>query len=392
MNFRTVALWKDIHEEEWDDWHWQLRHSIKSLEELGRILDLPLEMKEEIEEVTQYFPLSLTPYYLMVVKDAIDNKGLEATLPLIRTILPTIEEIKLSKVPLEDGIGEEGTSPFSYISRFYPDRALIFVTSMCPSYCRYCFRRRKVGEKEIVFDKRAVKNAIEYIKSSPSREHKAVKDPLIRDVILSGGDPLTIGDKNLEWILKQLREISHVRIIRIDTKAPVVLPQRITADFVRLLREYGVHYMMINFVHPYEITEEVEVACGKLADAGIVLGSHTPLLRSVNDSSEVIKELMLKLTEMRVRPYYLIQFIPTKWTEHFRVSISEGIKIMEDLWGYISGIANPVYIVYLPRGAGKVPVYPNYVLSRVKEGYIFRNFENEEVLYYAPTDLERTYP
>lgn len=385
MDFKKVALWKDISEKEWNDWHWQLKNSIKSIKELKEILGLPLEISEEIEKVINYFPMSITPYYLMVLRNVIENKGIDASLPLMRTVLPSIEELKNVKEFI-DGVGEEGTTPFSCVSRFYPDRALIFVTSMCPCYCRYCFRRRKVGGKEKIFSKDDLQKAIEYIKKSPPREGKGKEDPLIRDVILSGGDPLILDDGNLEWIFSQIREIPHVKILRIDTKVPVTLPQRITDDLVQLLKKYKVYYMIINFVHPYEITDEVSKVCEKLADAGIQLASHTPLLKGVNDSSDVIKELMLNLVEIRVRPYYLIQFIPTKWTEHFRTSITKGIKIIEDIWGYISGIANPVYIVYLPHGKGKVPVYPNYIISRVKEGYIFRNFENEEVLYYSPLE------
>ncbi len=277
---------------------------------------------------------------------------------------------------LTDGIGEEQEPAkcAPQLVNFYQDRVLLSLSNSCTSYCRFCFRRRKVGDTlnegaEIDVDK-----ALEYIR----------RNTAIREVIVSGGDPLVLSDKKLQRVLCQLKSIPHVKVLRVDTKALVTLPQRVTPDLIEVLAAHKPIYVVGNFLHPAELTQETLKACARLVDAGIPVVAHTALLKGVNDDPEVIADLMWCMVENRVLPYYLIQFIPIKWTEHFRVPVEKGIEIMDRLHGRLSGLANPTYIVYLPDGKGKVPLLPCYLLRRTSEGYWFRNYEGEEVLYREP--------
>jgi lysine 2,3-aminomutase len=383
---REIGKWANVPTEKWDNWHWQLQNAVRTLEELRNLLDVIPGWSEEeakiISEITRSFEMKLTPHTVLNIFRAIkigDHSGSKA---LLATFIPSINE----QVRLEgsvDSIGEEieCCKPAPLVTNFYKSRVLLFVTNMCPSYCRFCFRRRKIGDhvsEEVErANTKALRQAMEYI-----RGNKA-----IREVIVSGGDPLTLNDDRILSLLKDLKAIEHIKVLRIDTKVLTTLPQRITPELVKGLKKLKPIYIVGNFLHSVELTPESLAAASLLIDAGIPVFSHTALLRGINDDAEIIAELMWNLYVNRIIPYYLIQFIPTKWTEHFRVPIQKGLEIMEYLHGRLSGIANPTYIVYLPDGGGKVPLLPNYLLERTAEGYYFKNFEGRKILYKEQIEL-----
>lgn len=386
-SYREIPRWKGVSEGEWSDWRWQLRNAIRSIEDLSDIIgDLP-QLKtndpEMIKQINDAFEIKLMPHTVLNIYRAMkfnDKSGVNA---LIATFVPTLNEYDRVPKVIIDGIGEEEgqSKPAPLVTNFYKDRVLLFAANMCPSYCRFCFRRRKVGDKlheeaERGTDPKALKEAIDYITTNRG----------IREVVISGGDPLTLSDGQLLSLLEQLKAIDHVKVLRFDTKVLTSLPQRITPSLVQLLSRFKPLYVIGNFLHSVELTPETIVACNTLTDAGIPVASHTALLKGINDDPEVVAKLMWKLFENRILPYYLIQFIPTKWTEHFRVPIQKGLEIMKSLNGRLSGIANPTYIVYLPDGAGKVPILPNYMVGRTEDGYYFENFEGRRVLYKEPSE------
>lgn len=366
----------NVPKKDWNDWRWQEKNAIHSLEELKVILDLPHDFL--LQEIVGKLPdkdffMKITPHYMNQLLKLKSESGLPRIVPLLRTLLPVAEEDKDS-FDVVDGMGEEGTGEHKLISNLYEDRGLLFVTNRCPVHCRYCFRRRKINDDEHVVRRAEIFEAINRIKANPN----------IRDVIISGGDPLTLADSVLDEILDSLYKINHVAIVRIDTKFATALPQRFTEDLLIVLQKRKPLYMTLHFVHPDEISSETEGVCNKLADSGIVLGSYIPLLKGINDDREILKSLFLKLAQMRVRPYYLVQNVTNKWNRHFQVPIEEGLKIIDGLHGEISGVALPTYVVYLPEAGGKVPLQPNYITKRTKEGYIIRNFQNREILYRDP--------
>jgi lysine 2,3-aminomutase len=335
-----------------------------------------------ISNINKDFGMKLTPHAVLNIYRAskLEDSGVKA---LLATFVPSSKEMMHTENNI-DAIGEEleCSKPAPLLTDFYKTRVLLFATNMCPSYCRFCFRRRKVGNHvvrtvEKTMDIKALNKAIDYIKKNRS----------IREVIISGGDPLTLSDESLLSLLKKLKAITHVKILRINTKTLTVLPQRITKGLVNILRKYQPINIVGNFLHPAELTPETQRAVSLLNNSGILVFSQTALLRGINDSPEIICKLMWSLYINRIIPYYLIQFIPTKWTEHFRVPIRKGLEIMEYLHGRLSGIANPTYIVYLPDGAGKVPILPNYLIKKTDEGYYFRNWEGKRVLYEEINDL-----
>jgi lysine 2,3-aminomutase len=388
VSHAEMLPWAGVSETEWSDWRWQLRNAVRSIEELRNIVgDSPLlsiDDCEMIEQVSGAFEMKLTPHTVLNIHRAIqfdDKAGVDA---LIATFVPTMDESGRLPKDVIDGIGEEEktTKPAPLVTNFYKDRVLLFAGNMCASYCRFCFRRRKVGDKleeeiERGTDPEVLKEAINYIRS----------DSRVREVVISGGDPLTLSDDRLLSLLEQLKAIEHVKLLRLDTKVLTALPQRITPSLAQTLARFKPLYVTGNFLHSVELTPETIAACNTLTDAGIPVASHTALLKGINDNPDVIAELMWGLFENRVIPYYLIHFIPTKWTEHFRVPISKGLEIMRHLHGRLSGLANPTYIIYLPDGAGKVPLLPNYITKRAREGYYLQNFEGRVVLYEEPPDL-----
>ena len=370
---RRFELFKDVTDEQWNDWKWQLKNRIESLDELKKYIPLTEEEEEGARQCLQTLRMAITPYYLSLI-DINDPHD-----PIRKQAIPTGLEVHKSHADLLDPLHEDGDSPVPGLTHRYPDRALLLITDQCAMYCRHCTRRRFAGQNDSAMPMERIDKAIEYI----------AKTPAIRDVLLSGGDALLISDEKLESIIKKLRAIPHVEIVRIGSRVPVVLPQRITPELVSMLSKYHPIWLNTHFNHPNEITEESTAACARMANAGIPLGNQSVLLRGVNDCVHVMKELVNKLVTIRVRPYYIYQCDLSMGLEHFRTSVSKGIEIIEGLRGHTSGFCVPTFVVDAPGGGGKIPVMPNYVISQSHNKVILRNFEGvittyEEPLNYVP--------
>ncbi len=356
---------------EWDDWKWQLKNRITGLSQLERLINLSENERAALTFGNGMLPFAITPYYASLL-DRDDPLH-----PIRRAVVPVTSEQDRSFGESDDPLEEDKDSPVPGVIHRYPDRVLFLATTSCSVYCRYCTRSRLVGNNE----KRPChsqnwERAIEYIASNPS----------IRDVLISGGDPLTLSNEKLEYLLASLRRIPHVELIRIGTKAPVVLPQRITVSLVKMLKKYHPLWISIHFTHPEELTPEVAEAAGRLADAGIPLGSQTVLLKGINDSVQTIAKLVHELLKIRVRPYYLYQCDPISGSSHFRTSVEKGVEIIRGLRGYSSGYAVPQFVIDAPGGGGKVPVNPQYVLGRDGDYLLLRNYEGLTFRYPDPGD------
>jgi len=352
---------------EWNDWKWQLKNRITDLRALERVVSLSLGERQALRGSQGSLPVAITPYYASLI-DANDPAQ-----SIRRTVIPVTTERILTAGESIDPLGEDDHSPVPGLVHRYPDRVLFLVTGFCSVNCRYCTRSRVVGNSECYrFGKEQWEDALQYIES-----HQKV-----RDVLVSGGDPLTLSNERLEYLLNRLRRISHVEIIRIGTKVPVVLPQRITLTLTRMLKRYHPLWMSIHFTHPDELTTEVGEACGRLADTGIPLGSQTVLLKGINDSVETMKRLMQGLMKIRVKPYYIYQCDPIAGSSHFRTSVSRGLEIIRGLRGYTSGYAVPHYVIDAPGGGGKIPICPEYVVGREGPYLVLRNYEG--TLYKYP--------
>ncbi len=365
-------FWKGISEREWNDWRWQLRHRVTSLDQLSEILNLVPEEIEGIKYSRGRLALAVTPYFVSLMDP------LNPNCPIRRQAIPRIEECHLSKNDMVDPCGEDKDSPVPGLVHRYPDRVLLIVTDQCATYCRYCTRRRLVGSHEKAITEGNFEEVLKYLKG-----HKKV-----RDVLLSGGDPLLLENERLEEILSRLRAISHIEILRIGTRVPVTLPQRITGGLIRMLKRYHPLMISIHFTHPKEITELVRKACNDLADGGIPLGSQTVLLKGINDKPQIMKKLVQELLKIRVRPYYIYQCDLAMGTEHFRTSIATGVQIIEKLRGHTTGYAVPTYVVDAPGGGGKIPVEPVYLVSRGKGKVVLRNYEGKIYEYPEPNIIE----
>jgi lysine 2,3-aminomutase len=362
----------------WRDWKWQIKHSIRDLDAVEKLLDIKFEAdeKEVLEETLGKFPLSVTPYYLSLIDTEDYNND-----PIFRQSIPDPREIQLGNCDMSDPLAEDKDSPIKGITHRYPDRLLFLVSNTCSMYCRHCTRKRKVGDKESILTKKEVEKGIEYIKKTPS----------IRDVLLSGGDPLMLSDDYLDFILTELRKIPHVEVIRIGTRMPVVLPYRITDELVEILKKHHPIWINTHFNHPREITDSSKEAVRKLADAGIPLGNQSVLLAGVNDCPRIMKTLVQKLVHNRVRPYYLYQCDLSEGLSHFRTPVGKGIEIIENLIGHTSGFAVPRYVIDAPGGGGKIPVMPNYVISRGTNKVVLRNYEGVITVYKEPDSYEPTF-
>ncbi len=347
---------------DWKNWQWQIANSIVDLEKLEEIVKLNSHEKTELQQLNVLLPLRITPYYANLLA------GLSSDHPLRKTVIPSEKELTLSFGEAADPLHEEADKKVPGLVHRYPDRVLVLLTDFCAANCRYCTRSRLVGQQHKVCDFDKVVN---YIK-----EHKEV-----RDVLLSGGDPLTLTDARLEFYLQKIRAIEHVEMIRIGTKVPAVMPQRITPQLAQMLRRYQPLYMSIHFTHPVELTPEVQTACNLLADTGIPLGSQTVLLKNVNDSAETLKKLFHELLKVRVKPYYLYQCDPIFGSAHFRTSVCDGLKIMEKLRGHTSGYAVPTYVIDAPGGGGKIPVQSNYVIDENADQVFLKNYEGNIYAY-----------
>ena len=345
-------------DKEWNDWQWQIRNRIRHLDQLERMLRLSDDERAAVEMIQSKLPVGITPYFMSLLAKDDPND------PLRRTVVPTVSEFTKSPGEDDDPLGEEDQSPVRGLVHRYPDRVLLLVLDFCSTYCRYCTRSRVVGHGAIYPSRSRLEQAIDYIRSTPS----------VRDVLISGGDPLTLNDERLNWLLSRLREISHVEIIRIGTKIPAVLPQRITPNLVRMLRRYHPLWMSLHFTHPAECTPETYRACERLANAGIPLGSQTVLLKGINDSVETMKALCHHLMRMRVRPYYLYQCDPISGSSHFRTPVTKGLEIIRGLRGFTTGYAVPTYVIDAPGGGGKIPLMPNYVQGREGDDLLLRNY------------------
>jgi len=362
------ALWADVPDEQWNDWRWQMSHRLNSVEELSQIIELTPEEIEGLQAENK-FRVDITPYFASLLED--DPYG-----PVRLQVIPKGKELVGFESMMADSLAEDAHSPVPGLVHRYPDRVLMLVTTQCASYCRYCTRSRVVGDPTANYSRSDHDAQIEYIKNTPQ----------VRDVLLSGGDPLTLPERILENLLARLREIPHVEIVRIGSRVPVFLPQRITDDLCNMLRQFHPLWLNIHVNHPREITPELSRALAKLADAGIPLGNQSVLLRGVNDSPEVQMELVHKLVKNRVRPYYLYQCDLVQGAGHFRTPVSVGLEIIEALRGHTSGYAVPTYCIDAPGGGGKIPVMPEYVLSAGPNRVVLRNYEGFITTYTEPDE------
>jgi len=364
-DYHRIDLWEAVSELDWEDWHWQIKNRIQSREELSHIIKLSPEEEDGIKKSRGRLSLAITPYWALLMDPEDPN------CPIRRQTVPLNLESRISPHEMRDPCAEDRDSPVPGLVHRYPDRVLLLVTDSCPSYCRHCTRRRIVGGNRNILSPDNLDKAIDYIKSNRK----------IRDVLISGGDPFMLEDEVLENIIKKISAISQIEFLRIGTRAPVTLPQRITNALVGMLKKYAPIWISIHFNHPKEITKRCKFACDILAENGFPLGSQTVLLKGVNDKPYIMKKLMHELLKIRVRPYYIYQCDPAQGIYHFRTPIAVGINIMEKLRGHTSGYAVPTYVVDAPGGGGKIPVAPNYILSEAKGRYTLRNYKKKIYTY-----------
>lgn len=367
-NYRDIPLWAHVKEEDWQDWRWQVANRITSPEQLKQVIPLTAEEEEGIKNCLQSLRMAITPYYATLIDPE------NVCCPVRKQAVPTAAELDYSHFDMADPLHEDQDSPVFGLTHRYPDRVLLLVTDQCSMYCRHCTRRRIAGACDQARTKQQIDACIRYIRDTP----------VVRDVVLSGGDAFLLSDDLIEYILKELRQIEHVEIIRFGTRTPVVLPQRVTKELCDMLKRYHPIYVNVHFNHPKEITPASREACARLADAGIPLGNQAVLLKGVNDCPELIKKLMQELLAIRVRPYYIYQCDMSKGIQHFRTPISSGIQAIEYMRGHTSGLAVPTYVVDAPGGGGKIPVMPQYLVSQNSGKYILRNYEGVFTTYTEP--------
>ncbi|MDD4980517.1 MAG: KamA family radical SAM protein [Candidatus Omnitrophica bacterium] len=365
QDYQQISLYKDVNPLDWEDWHWQLKHRIRSREELAEVIKLTREEEEGIKKASGRLSMAITPYWATLI----DPEDPEC--PFRRQAVPVIFESTASPHEMVDPCAEDRDSPAPHLVHRYPDRVLLLATESCAMYCRHCTRRRLVGEHAESDSPSRFDAAVEYIKANKK----------IRDVLISGGDPFILEDEEIESLIQKIRGISHVEFLRIGTRVPVTLPHRITEKLVNMLKKYAPIWVSIHFNHPKEITKRCKIACDMLADAGIPLGSQTVLLKGINDRPYAMKRLVHELLQIRVRPYYIYQCDPVRGTQHFRTPVAVGINIIEKLRGHTSGYAVPTYVIDGPGGGGKIPVGPNYVLSQAKGKYVLRNYKGKIYTY-----------
>ena len=353
---------------EWLDWKWQYSHRITTIEALSEIFSLSEKDKREIEASLKSFRMAITPYYASLMDPE------DPSCPLRMQAVPSIRETHTEPWEAKDPLNEDNDNPVPNIVHRYPDRVLFLVTRQCAMYCRHCVRKRYAGEEDYLISESEKEKAIEYI----------ARTPQIRDVLVSGGDPLCMSDGALEDIIARLRAIEHVEIIRIGTRTPVVMPMRITAGLLAMLKKYHPVWMNVHFNHPAELTAQSRKACAGIVDAGIPLGNQSVLLRNINDNTETMKELLLKLVQARVRPYYIYQCDLYEGSEHFRTPVETGIEIIRNLTSNISGFAIPKFIIDAPNGGGKVPIGPNFVVSQDNEKIEILNYKGRVYTYPQP--------
>jgi lysine 2,3-aminomutase len=368
-------MFPNVSDRDWNDWTWQIKNRIETLEQLKRYIALTDEEERGIKESLKTLRMAITPYYLTLVQTE------NPYCPVRRQSIPTAAETHQTAADLLDPLHEDADSPAKGLTHRYPDRVLFLVTDMCSMYCRHCTRRRFSGQKDTAASSENIEKCIEYIEQTTQ----------VRDVLLSGGDALMLSNERLEYIIKRLYSIPHVEIIRIGTRVPVVCPQRITDELVAMLKKYHPIWINTHFNHSQEITPESRAACEKMADAGIPLGNQTVLLRGVNDNVQIMKDLMHNLVKIRVRPYYIYQCDMSMGLAHFRTPVSKGIEIIENLRGHTSGYCVPTFVVDAPGGGGKIPVMPTYLISQSPEKVILRNYEGVVTAYSQPADYRESF-
>jgi lysine 2,3-aminomutase len=352
----------------WNDWHWQQRERVTGLEQLEKVVHVTPDERRAVVETASEFQMGITPYYASLMDPD------DPTCPVRLQSVPTMDETVVSSTDLEDPLAEERDMPTPGITHRYPDRVLFYVTHNCPVYCRHCTRKRKVADPTSAAAKRQIEDSLAYIE----------KHPEVRDVVVSGGDPLSLSDDRLDYILGRLRGIPHVEIFRLGTRNLVTLPMRVTDDFVRMLREHHPVFVNTHFNHPRECTAEAFEATRRIADAGCPIGNQMVLLKGVNDDPEIVKALNHKLLLMRVRPYYIYQCDLAKGIGHFRTPVEKGIEIIEHLRGHTSGLAVPQFVIDAPHGGGKIPVNPQYVTGRDGKIWKLRNYAKKPYEYEEP--------
>ena len=364
VDYKQTNLWENVALEDWEDWHWQIKNRIRNKEVLSQVIDLTQEEEDGIKRSHGRLAMAITPYWSTLI----DSENPQC--PLRRQSVPLIDEFYISAHEMVDPCAEDKDSPAPGLVHRYPDRVLLLATESCAMYCRHCTRRRLVGKNHQTAPLK-LDAAYEYIRSNKK----------IRDVLISGGDPFMLEDETLEDILINVRSINHVEFLRIGTRTPVSLPQRITPKLIEMLKKYKPIWISIHFNHPKEITKRTKLACDMLADAGMPLGSQTVLLKGINDRPYIMRKLMHELLKIRVRPYYIYQCDPVRGTGHFRTPVAVGINIIEKLRGYTSGYAVPTYVIDAPGGGGKIPIGPNYVLSQAKGKFTLRNYRGKIYTY-----------
>ncbi len=365
---------EDVSAAEWGDWRWQLRHRLETLEELEQFVELTDEERRGIAIAPGLFRIGITPYYAALM----DRQHPKC--PIRMQVIPTAAEEKVSPGEYVDPLGEDALSPDGVpcIVHRYPDRVLFLALDRCAIYCRHCNRRRMVGQETGMISRHEIERGLEYIRRTPA----------VRDVLISGGDPLTLSTDKLEWIVSEVRKIAHVEIVRIGTRVPVCLPMRVDDQLTSMLKKYHPLYINTHFNHPKELTDDARVACERLADAGIPLGNQCVLLRGVNSQPRTIEVLNRGLLKMRVKPYYLFQGDPVQGTDHLRTPVSAGLEILEHLRGRITGMGIPHLVIDAPGGGGKIPLLPNYLLSWGTDRLTLRNYLHQPVTYVEPQERD----
>lgn len=362
-DYHQIPVFKDVNPLEWEDWHWQLKNCIRTKDILSGTIQLTKEEKKAISRCKGRLSMSVTPYWLTLINPH------KPSCPIRRQAIPVLDEFKLSKHEMIDPCAEDKDSPVRGLVHRYPDRVLLLTTERCATYCRHCTRRRIVGEEKNI--NLNLNKIVDYLKANRK----------VRDVLISGGDPFLLEDEALEEIIKAVRSVNHIDFLRIGTRAPVTIPQRITSSLVKMLKKYAPIWISIHFNHPREITKRSRMACDMLVDSGFPLGSQTVLLKGINDRPFIMRRLMHDLLKIRVRPYYIYQCDPAKGTSHFRTPVAAGINIIEKLRGHTSGYAVPAYVIDAPGGGGKIPIGPNYCISQSKGQYIIRNYKGKIYKY-----------
>ncbi|MBI4924811.1 MAG: KamA family radical SAM protein [Bdellovibrio sp.] len=368
ISYNKPTIWRDCDAKDWDNWIWQQQKRIKSMEQLEKVITVTEEERTAFAKSHEMFNMGITPYYASLIdKD-------DPNCPIRLQSVPKMGELHILPEEYEDPLAEERDMPVPGVTHRYPDRVLFYTTHNCPVYCRHCTRKRKVSDPSSATAQKQLEDGLAYIES-----HKE-----IRDVVISGGDPLSNSDERLEYILSRLRAMDHIEVFRLGTRNLVTLPQRITDAFVNMVKKYHPVFIHTHFNHPKECTKESFDACAKLADAGCVINNQMVLLKGINDDPKTVKMLNHKLLMMRVRPYYIFQCDMSQGISHFRTPIEVGINIIENLRGWTSGMAVPHYVVDAPGGGGKIPLMPNYVVKRDNKKWTLRNFRQQNYTYKEP--------